>query len=325
MTRRHPHSPDTASLRRRLTLGGLLLVALAAGGVHRLNREPAARLVPEARAAEGVAFAPPAESAIPDGPDGAAIRRGMALFDNPREGGAAAYVGNGLACRNCHLDGGRRPFAAPMWGAWGVYPKYRAKNDAIVTMEARIRDCFLYSMNAPASSSGGPPPLGSSLYADLQAYFHWLATGAPTGRTLPGAGMRVVPQPAQGYDRERGKALYGAHCAACHGANGEGMRGEGEGYLIPPLWGAHSYNWGAGMARLDRAAGFIQANMPQGEENSLSDQQAWDVAAWIDSQPRPRDPRETDSVAETAKAHHAGEPTFYGQNVDGHLLGAGPD
>ena len=56
---------------------------------------------------------------------------------------------------------------------------------------------------------------------------------------------------------------------------------------------------------------------------TLTDQQAWDVAAWIDSQERPKDPRQKGSVADNAKAFHNKEQSFYGKTVDGHLLGTG--
>ncbi len=64
--------------------------------------------------------------------------------------------------------------------------------------------------------------------------------------------------------------------------------------VFPPLWGSNSFNWGAGMHRVNTAAGFIKANMPLGKPNSLSDQEAWDVAAYINSFPRPADPRQLD-------------------------------
>lgn len=326
--RRHRAARRGGGRLGRLAGGAALLVALAGGAWRTVGLPEAAGAAVDVGAGAGagagavLAFTPPPEEAIPAGPDGDAIRRGKALFENPGKE-AAAYVGNAMACRNCHLDAGRRPFAAPMWAAWGVYPKYRAKNGRVVTMEERIRDCFLYSMNAPASPSGGPPPAGSALLTDMQAYFHWLATGAPSGAVLKGGGFLPVPRPADGADRLRGRAVYAEHCAACHGAQGEGMKDADGTVLFPPLWGAESYNWGAGMARLDRAAPFIKANMPQGSEGSLTDRQAWDVAAWIDSQERPADPRQSGSVAEAAKAHHAGEDSFYGVAIDGHVLGEG--
>jgi thiosulfate dehydrogenase len=77
------------------------------------------------------------------------------------------------------------------------------------------------------------------------------------------------------------------------------------------------------MARVDLAAGFIKANMPFDQPRTLRDQDAWDVAAFIDSHERPKDPRQTGSVAENAKANFAGQKSYYGQLVGGKMLGTG--
>lgn len=268
-----------------------------------------------------VYFSPPDESTIPSTPDGDAIRRGRDIFVHTRAA-AGRYVGNGLSCSNCHLDAGRKDNAAPMWAAWGSYPAYRAKNGRINTMEDRIRDCFLFSMNAPSSPSGGPPAYGDDIYRDLQSYFAWLSTGAPSGRKLYGRGyVQLTPAPAA-YDPERGKAVFEGHCAACHGKDGQGQANNDGSYAYPPLWGPKSYNWGAGMTNVRNAAGFIAANMPLGQGYTLTAQQAWDVAAYVDSRERPRDPRQTGSIAEArASFHQRGD--YYGTVVAGDLLGDG--
>lgn len=271
--------------------------------------------------AEASAFSPPPDSAIPGGPEGAAIRRGQQIFLHTKAN-TGVYVGNGLSCSNCHLNAGRQPHAAPMWAAWGAYPAYRAKNDQINTMEDRIRDCFTYSINAQASPSGSAPPPADPIYRDLQMYFFWLARGAPTGVDLPGRGFLKLKPTALGHDPQRGAKVYAEQCAACHGADGQGQKADDGGYAIPPLWGPQSFNWGAGMARVVNAAGFIKANMPLGQGYSLSNQQAWDVAAFMDSRDRPRDPRQTGSIADARTRFH---PTgdYYGQRIDGDLLGDG--
>ena len=54
--------------------------------------------------------------------------------------------------------------------------------------------------------------------------------------------------------------------------------------------GADSYNNGAGMGRVTLAAGFIKGNMPSGITHVnavLTDEQAFDVSAFVNSQPRP--------------------------------------
>ena len=88
-------------------------------------------------------------------------------------------------------------------------------------------------------------------------------------------------------DPKRGETIYAAKCAMCHGADGQGRDGPNGEYLFPALWGPKSFNIGAGMARLSNAAGFVKANMPVGQDNTLSDADAIDVAAYFTRQPRP--------------------------------------
>jgi thiosulfate dehydrogenase len=283
-------------------------------------KAPADAPAPSAAAPE-VVFAPPALETIPDGPQGDAIRRGRELFLNTAAA-APRYVGSGLTCSNCHLDEGRKADASPMWAAWGMYPVYREKNDQINTMEDRIQGCFTYSMNAQASPAGAAPPYGDDIYRDLQTYFAWLATGAPSGREMKGRGFVTVAKPALTPDTVRGAAVYQEHCIACHQPNGEGLRNPDGTYAFPPLWGDASFNWGAGMSKTANAAGFIKVNMPQGQEGILSDQQAWDVAAYMTSRERPRDPRQTGSIEDARQQFHS-KGDYYGQRVGGDLLGDG--
>ena len=264
-------------------------------------------------------FQPPARGAYPEGPFGEAVRRGEALFmDTP--GHAGQYTGNPLSCSNCHLDGGRLADSGPMWAAWIKYPAYRQKNDHVNSMEERLRGCFTYSLNAQASPAGHAPEPGDPLLTDLESYLYWLSTGAPVGATLPGRGYPTLEAPPEAPDAGRGAAVYAARCETCHGADGQGARAEDR-LVFPPLWGPDSYNWGAGMHRTNTAAGFIWANMPLGQPRSLSTQEAWDVAAFVNSHPRPADPRGKD-VAATDAAFHSHDCS-YGETVEGHLLGQG--
>ena len=285
---------------------------------YKVGQSDAPVSAPDEVAADA-AFSPPTDNTIPAGPNGDAIRRGRLIF-TATTAHAGRYVGNGLTYSNCHLDAGRKADASPMWAAWVSYPAYRAKNGRVNTMEDRIRDCFLYSMNAPASKAGTPPPYGDNIYRDLQSYFAWLATGAPFGKPLPGRGFMKLDATPLGHDPDRGATVFADQCASCHGADGQGHANPDGTYAIPSLWGPRSYNWGAGMAGVATAAGFIKANMPYGQGNTLTDQQAWDVAAYIDSRERPRDPRQTATVEDARKQFHA-KGDYYGQKVDGKLLG----
>lgn len=258
------------------------------------------------------AFAPPPLSAIPEGPEGDVIWQGLEIMTRTRAA-AGGYVGDALDCADCHVDQGRRAGSAPMWAAYVTYPKYRAKNRRVDSLSQRIQDCFRYSMN------GKPPAADSPEIYALTAYFKWLATGLPVGLEPKGAGYPKLPAPPQSPDRQRGATVYAASCAMCHGDDGAGRSARGH-QVFPPLWGPRSFNWGAGMERVDNAAGFIHANMPYGLGGSLSLQQAWDVAAFMDSHPRPQDPRFKGSVEETRKLYHA-SGSFYGETVDGQVLG----
>lgn len=269
------------------------------------------------KAAATRAFAPPSEQQIPEGALGDVIRHGRDIFtDTPTY--AKAYVGNGLSCSNCHLDAGRLARSAPLWGAYGMYPQYRKKTGEVNTFGQRLQGCFLYSMNGKA------PALDSAEIVALETYAWWLAKGAPAGIRLPGAGY-----PKQGFkapkppDYARGEKVYAANCALCHGVDGQGQQVAGRN-VFPPLWGTQSFNWGAGMHEIDNAAAFIKANMPFSRGGSLSNQDAWDVAMFMNAHERPQDPRFTGDVSGTRAKFHDTPMSLYGTTVNGHLLGSAP-
>lgn len=269
---------------------------------------------PQAKPAVGAAFTPPDERAIPNDEFGAMVRFGQQVFVDTAVY-APKYVGNGLSCVNCHLDQGRLANSAPLWAAWVSYPAYRKKTGRVDTYEERLQGCFRYSMNGTAPASG------SRELTALVTYSYWLATNAPVGATLQGRGYPELPKPASAPDIARGAQVYADRCAVCHGTNGAGTK-IGARYAFPPLWGPNSFNWGAGMHRVNTAAGFIRANMPLGNPNSLSIQEAWDVAAYVTSRERPADPRQTGSIAQAKKTHHD-EMCYYGESIDGRTLGEG--
>lgn len=262
------------------------------------------------------AFVPPDFADIPDNEFGESVRRGMAIFTDTGAH-AAEFVGNGLSCSNCHLDAGRLADSAPLWGAHGRYPAYREKNQQVNTYAERLQGCFMFSMDGQA------PPADGEVIEALTAYSYWMARGAPIGETLPGAGFRKDFEPPQPPSYARGEKVFQENCALCHGADGQGQQVAGK-YVFPPLWGGDSFNWGAGMHNVDTAAAFIKYNMPLGRGGSLSDQQAWDVALFMNSHERPQDPRFTGDVATTAEKFHGNPTSQYGVEINGQVLGANP-
>lgn len=62
--------------------------------------------------------------------------------------------------------------------------------------------------------------------------------------------------------------------------------------------------------------------MPLGQPGRLTDQEAWDVALFINSQERPQDPRYTGNAKETReKFMNFHKATMYGTEVNGKVLG----
>ncbi len=258
-------------------------------------------------------FTPRAAETAPADGFGDAVRLGARLMTDTAAV-APRHVGNGLRCANCHLDAGSKAGAAPLWAAYVNFPAFRKKNGEVNSFQKRVQECFLYSMN------GRPPLLGSKELIAIESYAFFMAKGLPVGESPPGRGFPAIAAPPQPASFARGRSVYRQICAQCHGPQGAGQAIAG-GTPIPPLWGPRSYNWGAGMANIDRAAAFIHANMPLGQGGSLSVQQAWDVATFIDSQVRPQDPRFAGDVAATRAAFHDSPASMYGLTVAGAVLG----
>jgi thiosulfate dehydrogenase len=231
----------------------------------------ACRGAPEPDMETGSAFTVPHDSTIPDDSLGRSIRRGRALLLHTKDS-LPEYVGNALTCTNCHPDAGTRANAMPWIGVYGRFPQYRSRSASVQIIEDRIDDCFLRSMN------GRTLPRESAEMRDMIAYMAFLSRGTRVGEDIPGTGLPKLDV-ARG-DSAAGATIYAAECARCHGADGNGGAG-------PPAWGPGSYNIGAGMARVRTAAAFIRRNMPMDRPGILTDQQATDVAAYINAQPRP--------------------------------------
>jgi thiosulfate dehydrogenase len=235
---------------------------------------------------------PPDIATVADDPFGKLVKYGYALFtDTANELGPTVsdptrrFAGNNLACQNCHLRGGSQPYAMPLTGVWGQFPQYRAREGAVDTVEERINGCMERSMNGRAL------PLESREMRAFSSYMRWLSTGIPDGAKLVGAGTLRIKEPTRAADLGHGAHVFSQTCAACHGADGLGQRAQtGAGYQFPPLWGPDSYNNGAGMSRLLTAAAYARHNMPIGTTYTapvLTDEEAYDVAAYLIGQQRP--------------------------------------
>jgi thiosulfate dehydrogenase len=218
-------------------------------------------------------FAPPSPETIPGDQRGEQIRLGYKIVVNTQEYGKR-YVGNALNCTNCHLDAGLNPNAASFVGISTLYPQYRERSGRQMTLADRINECFERSMN------GKPLPPDSVKLRAVVAYIEWLSQNMPPGSAVPWQG---IPRLVSTYQTDplNGKNVFMKKCVFCHGSDGQGT------IAAPPVWGPHSYNIAADMARNSVAASFIKANMPRGWGWTVTDNEAFDVAAYINTQPRP--------------------------------------
>ena len=222
-------------------------------------------------------WAPPSLDHIPDDSLGSSIRRGLALLRHTRDS-LPQFATSKLNCISCHLQDGLRVEAAPLTGAAARFPKYMERSGAVIPLADRVNYCFTRSV------SGNRLPVDSREMQDILAYITYISKGVPIGAKIAGTrGILDAPDTLPG-DPARGATIFASKCTTCHGADGQGLA------AFPALWGPESYSIGASMARLERAASFIQHNMPFGLGGTLTWQEAFDLSAFINSHPRPDSP-----------------------------------
>lgn len=221
----------------------------------------------------------PDESTIPDDEYGAAVRRGLQIANHTYKE-LPDNVGNQLNCTSCHLANGAEAFAAPWNNMPSIYPIYRTRAGRVNTIQERINGCFERSMNGKALD------LGSDDMNAMVSYMAWLSKDMPYGVSPEGRGFVKVDKTLE-PDTANGEKLFAEKCSVCHGETGEGQYNDDGTYIYPAVAGDKSFNDGAGMARTYTAAAFIKGKMPFGQGNSLSDQEAVDIAAYFTHLPRP--------------------------------------
>jgi thiosulfate dehydrogenase len=193
------------------------------------------------------------------------------------------FAGNNLSCKNCHLDSGTKKYSGGFVGVYQRYPQFRARNNSMQSLEGRINDCMERSLN------GKVLDINSKEMKAFISYMKWLSKDIPKEyKKVEGQGFVKINLLDRAASPVNGRKIYMEKCMSCHGINGQGLQNGSKlnGYIFPPLWGNDSFNTGAGMYRIITAASFIKANMPFGNPN-LTDEEAFDVAAYINSQPRP--------------------------------------
>jgi thiosulfate dehydrogenase len=207
-----------------------------------------------------------------------------ANYFGPR--GSIATNTNGLNCENCHRESGTKLYTNNFLAVASTYPKFRDRSGRLESIEFRINECLQRSLNGRGIDS-----LSKEMRA-IVAYIKW--TGKNVTSVAPAGGIKSEELPflQRAADPLKGKTNYLLKCKSCHGENGEGsLTVNSIAYKYPPLWGEHSYAVSAGMYRLTKLASFIKSNMPLGATYKaplLNDEEAWDLAAYINTQPHPK-------------------------------------
>ncbi len=201
--------------------------------------------------------------------------------------GSVAQITNGMNCQNCHLNAGKKNWGNNYSAVYSTYPKFRERSGAVETIYKRVKDCFERSLNGTA------PDSNSAAYQAIYAYIKWIGNGIKKNVKPAGSGIEKLAVMDRAADPDKGKGVYIAQCQSCHGINGDGQLSQNEAfYIYPPLWGEHSYNIGAGLYRISMLAGYVRSNMPFNlathSNPKLTTEEAWDVAAYVNSMPRPK-------------------------------------
>ncbi len=231
----------------------------------------------------------PDTSTISTNSEGEQIRYGRKLIANTSyyfgPNGIVQHSSNGMNCQNCHLDAGTKIFGNNYSAVASTYPKFRERSGSIESIYKRVNDCFERSLNGKALDTT------SKEMQAIKSYIIWLGKNVKKGEKPKGSGLSELAFLDRAADVEKGKTIYVQKCESCHNKNGEGkMNADNISYQYPPLWGNSSYNIGAGLYRLSRFASYVKSNMPFGatyENPQLTDEEAWDVAAFVNSQQRP--------------------------------------
>ncbi len=220
---------------------------------------------------------------------GKLVKYGRALVVNTSyyfgPNGVIAHKSNGMNCQNCHLNAGTKAFGNNFSLTASGYPRFKERSGTVETVVTKVEDCFERSLNGSKIDSN------SREMKAFVAYQQWIGRNVKKGTKPEGSGIEELAFLDRPADTTRGRVVYVAKCQTCHQKDGGGIPNATKtGYTYPPLWGNHSYNIGASIYRLSKFAGYVKSNMPFGADHmheQLTNEQAWDVAAFVNSQPHP--------------------------------------
>ncbi len=199
--------------------------------------------------------------------------------------GSVLQISNGMNCQNCHLQAGTVVWGNNYGSVASLYPKFRARSGMVENIYKRVNDCFERSLNGKALDTTGKEMLA------IEAYIKFIGSNVAKGKKAEGSGFKDLAFIDRAADPGKGLTVFTAKCQSCHQQNGGGVfTVDSTEFQYPALWGKNSFNDGAGLYRISNFAKYVKYNMPQPttyQNPQLTDEEAWDVAAFVLTQTRP--------------------------------------
>jgi len=199
--------------------------------------------------------------------------------------GIIAQISNGMNCQNCHLQAGTAVYGINFGSVAAMYPKFSARSGTIENVYTRVNNCIQRSLNGKALDTAG-----KEMQA-IAAYINFIGANVEKGKKTPGSGLKDLEYLDRAADTAKGKIIFISKCQSCHQPNGEGvLNADQTAFNYPALWGNNSFNDGAGLYRISNLAKFVKNNMPLGatyNDPQLTNEEAWDVAAFVTTRSRP--------------------------------------
>lgn len=187
------------------------------------------------------------------------IERGKDLLDGSES--ISDEEGDKLSCMSCHADGDDTD-GESLVGVTSEYPKYDDRNDAVITMEEKVNDSIMHTLN------GEPISYDSEEMRSIIAFLTYISKGESYEEHQDDKTVEDFSNP----DLDNGEALYEKKIKDAS---------------PPDLFGKNSFTDGSTLSRMSVMTDYVKNYLPEDDPGSLSDQEATDAAAYILSQDRP--------------------------------------
>lgn len=226
---------------------------------------------------------------LPEGNTGREILYGRELLVNTsyyfgKKGIIKPLLSSAVQCQSCHLDAGTRMYGNHLLLSYKKFPSYFPRTGQKITLEERIHLCIKDHYRGFNSS------LPENEMRAIKNYLRWISKSKFEHIEEAQSSFMKFAFPGRKASRDRGKKVYAQHCLRCHGSNGAGeMTKDNIMYLYPPLWADKGYSLNSPFLQNYRLAQFIRATMPFGarpDNPILSEEEALDVAVFINNRPR---------------------------------------